>query len=230
MAQVSNGWEAVVCDAPDDFFRAFRPDGLQIFIADDAFGRTEYDPARGAKWEAQLHRVFSRLGSSHWLAWTSRRHILERARKRMDLQGSTADFPKPAEIVVDAGRLTVQDKAIILYRHSKHGLHDPKSRSMIRRYAVQIVSDDAFTPERIRRFIEEGIPQLTANETQTADPVTLANLIAAEIQHPTDRMRNPSTPYRFPTNGCFFPCSKAVIIQPLKTCFQNTASSTTRAK
>jgi hypothetical protein len=85
MAQVSNEWEAVVCDTPDDFFRAFRPDGSQIFIADDAFGRTEYDPARGAKWEAQLHRVFSRLGSSHWLAWTSRRHILERARKRMSV-------------------------------------------------------------------------------------------------------------------------------------------------
>ncbi len=102
LTQIASAWEAIVCDTPEDFFRALRADASQIFIADDAFGRTEYDPARGAKWEAQLHRVFSRLGNAHWLVWTSRKHILERARRRMDLQGVASGFPQPGEVLVDA--------------------------------------------------------------------------------------------------------------------------------
>jgi Novel STAND NTPase 3 len=67
LTQIADGWEASACDSPDDSFRALRADSSQIFVADDAFGRTEYDPDRGMKWEAQLERVFSRLGTSHWL-------------------------------------------------------------------------------------------------------------------------------------------------------------------
>ena len=189
LTQVASGWEAYVCDTPEDFFRALPGETSKIFIADDAFGRTEYDPARGANWEAQLHRVFARLGNSHWLIWTSRRHILERARKRLDLQGGASAFPQPGEVVVDASRLTVQEKALMLYRHSRNSLLTHDTRALIKRHAVQIVSDAAFTPERIRRFVVEVVPHLVADPTCKADAKALIARIGHEIQNPTERMR-----------------------------------------
>ena len=45
LTQICKGWEAVVCDRPDDLYRAHAQDRKQVFIADDAFGRTEYDPS-----------------------------------------------------------------------------------------------------------------------------------------------------------------------------------------
>jgi len=189
LAQIASGWEACVCDAPDDFFRGLRTDASQIFVADDAFGRTEYDPSRGAKWEGQLHRVFARLGDTHWLVWTSRKHILERARKHMDMQGAAHGFPQPGEVLVDASRLTVQDKALILYRHAKYGLSDGDLRRLIQRRATAIVHHDAFTPERIRRFVTEAVPQLATDAPAQSDSDAIATRIRQEIQNPTERMR-----------------------------------------
>jgi hypothetical protein len=189
LTQIANEWEASVCDAPDDFFRTLRTDASQIFIADDAFGRTEYDPSRGAKWEAQLHRVFSRLGDTHWLIWTSRKHILERARKHMDVQGTAHGFPEPGEVLVDASGLTVQDKALMLYRHSKHALASANLRDFIREHALQIVHHDALTPERIRRFVTEAVPHLAVGASAESDSEALSTHISQEIQNPTDRMR-----------------------------------------
>jgi hypothetical protein len=189
LAQIASGWEGVSCDRPDDFFAAYRPGTPQIFIADDAFGRTEYDPTRGASWERQLHRVLSRLGNSHWLVWTSRKHILERARKQMDLQGLAATFPKPAEVIVNASDLTTREKALILYRHSKHSISDPRIKDLIKQYAVRIVSHDAFTPERIRRFVIEAAPRLFMGVDNSAAMKALANRIRDEISNPTERMR-----------------------------------------
>jgi len=53
---------------------------------------------------------------------------------------------------------------------------------------VQIVSDPAFTPERIRRFVAEAVPQLAVNGGR-GDPGALAARISQELQNPTDRMR-----------------------------------------
>ena len=76
LAQASTGWEALVCDSPEDFFKLYQGELRQIFVADDAFGRTEYDPSRGKQWEKQLERVVHMLDKRHWLIWTSRKHIL----------------------------------------------------------------------------------------------------------------------------------------------------------
>jgi hypothetical protein len=190
LAQIASGWEAITCDGPDDFFGAYRADVGQIFIADDAFGRTEYDPTRGASWEPQLHRVYGRLGNTHWLVWTSRKHILERARNRMDLQGPAAQFPRPAEVLVDASQLTIREKALILYRHAKHSVSDPGTKDFIKQNAVMIVSDDAFTPERIRRFVVEALPRLRS-ETTLGDSERggLIARVREGIRNPTERMR-----------------------------------------
>jgi hypothetical protein len=87
LSQVGDGWEAVFCQEPKEFFEMYVPSRRQVFIADDAFGHTEYDPTRASKWEPEIELVLHCLDPEHWLIWTSRRHILERAISRMDLTG-----------------------------------------------------------------------------------------------------------------------------------------------
>jgi len=88
LAQLSLGSQALLCDDPDSFFDLYDKSNNQVFVADDAFGRTEYDVTRAKKWEHDLDRVLTLLDKSHWLIWTSRKHILERALHRLDFQGA----------------------------------------------------------------------------------------------------------------------------------------------
>src|SRR5207253_2122647 len=108
LQQAAEGWEAIVCDDPDDIYSNYDREARQVFIADDAFGRTEYDVGRGKKWEQELPRVLPRLNSTHWLIWTSRKYVLERALKAIDLQSPADHFPRPAEVLVDASSLSVE--------------------------------------------------------------------------------------------------------------------------
>src|SRR5262249_14187002 len=124
------------------------------------FGRTEYDPTRTSKWEADLDLVLHRLDRRHWLIWTSRKHILERACEKMDAQGKARSFPDPGAVLVDVSELSTEERALILFRYAKSAELDSKSKDLVRKYASQIVWDPEFTPERIRRFIRDSVPLL----------------------------------------------------------------------
>lgn len=189
LTQLTGDWQLISCDSPDDFYSVFSGKDAQIFIADDAFGRTEYDPSRGALWERHLHRIIPRLDKKHWLIWTSRRHILERAVRKMDLQGRAANYPSPASVIVDASRLSIEEKALILYRHAKFAKLDEAAKTIVKTHALPIVRNKAFTPERIRRFIQESLPDLvtTFKDTENEDELTVQ--VLDSIRHPTTRMR-----------------------------------------
>ncbi len=161
-AQLADGWEAVDCDIPEDFFDNLSDDRDQVFIADDAFGTTEYDTTRGSNWGRQLHKILPRLDSKHWLIWTSRMHILKRALQEMSLQGRAAKFPKPAEVVVNASSLEREERALILYRHARAGQLESSAKNIIRQNASAVVDNRHFTPERIRRFVSESLPELSS--------------------------------------------------------------------
>jgi hypothetical protein len=166
LTQLSLGWEAIVCDDPADLFERYARDRKQVFVADDAFGRTEYDPSRGSKWEHQLSRVYRELDGSHWLIWASRRLILERAKKAIDLQGEAEGFPKPGEVLVDATQLSWEEKALMLYRHARAAGLEEQAKNILRGHVRSVLRDPDFTPERIRRFVAEYLPEL-ARESQT---------------------------------------------------------------
>ena len=190
LAQLSQGWQAVVCDKPDDFFQCYKNGPSQVFVADDAFGRTEYDPSRVSNWEAQLDRVFHLLDSRHWLILTSRKHILERARRGMDLQGSAIGFPNPAAVLINSDKLSTQEKALILYRHARAAGLETEAKDLVRMHARNIVEDLNFTPERIRRFVVERLPELVSDRRDghlDADKVSLE--VREAIRNPTERMR-----------------------------------------
>lgn len=189
-ALLLDGWEVVECRGPDDFFKRIDSDRRQVFVADDAFGRTEYNPALGREWERDLPRVLNRIDRRHCLIWTTRKHILARALREMDLTGTAQVFPDPAEVVVTADALSVEEKARMLYRHAKAENLALELRNVVRDNALAIVNNDHFTPERIRRFVVERLPDLGDELTKRVlAPSKVTEEVLDAIQNPTGRMR-----------------------------------------
>lgn len=190
LTQVGAGWEAIVCRTPDTFFEMLNRDRPQVFIADDAFGRTEYDPTRTTRWEADLDHILHRVDREHWLIWTSRKHILERAVERMDAEGKARSFPDPAAVIVDTDTLSVEERALILFRHARAAGLESDAKSLVRRYAKQIVFDKEFTPERMRRFISESLPDLINKlGAEKLNKAEIAAAITEALRNPTKQMR-----------------------------------------
>jgi hypothetical protein len=67
LAQLASGWEVIACDVPGQVFERYDNSVRQVFIADDAFGRTEYDVSRGRRWEGDLDRILRLIDAKHWL-------------------------------------------------------------------------------------------------------------------------------------------------------------------
>jgi len=190
LTQAAQGWETIVCRTPDVFFQTINSNQPQVFIADDAFGRTEYDPTRTSRWEADLDLVLHRLDRRHWLIWTSRKHILERACEKMDAQGKARSFPDPGAVLVDVSELSVEERALILFRHARSASLEREAKKLVRGYATEIIRDPEFTPERIRRFVHEGLPSIVS-EINT-DKITAAQInlaIKEALRNPTKQMR-----------------------------------------
>lgn len=190
LTRVFDGWTAIECRSPDDFFEAYERERRQVFVADDALGRTEYDITLGRQWERDLARVLSRVDPSHWLVWTTRRHILARAMTDLDFAGPARTFPEPGELVVDAARLTSEEKALILYRHAKGAGLPERQRGIIRQLANEIIKTKFFTPERIRRLVQEALSEILQEaEPEPLSGDALAALVEDSIKSPTTRMR-----------------------------------------
>jgi len=190
LTQAGAGWEAIVCRTPDAFFEMREPTKNQVFIADDAFGRTEYDPTRTSRWEADLDLILHRLGKHHWLIWTSRKHILERACQRMDAQGKARSFPDPGAVLVDVHTLSTEEKALVLFRHAKHAGLEESAKKLVRKYASQIITDTEFTPERIRRFVHEGLPALVKSMgSRTVKDAEISLALREMLRNPTKQMK-----------------------------------------
>lgn len=186
LSQLSGDWEAIECRGPADVLKMYRRDSAQVFVADDFFGRTEYHPERVSKWQDDLPLILPKLNATHWLILTSRAHLLEMGKARLDIAGENSRFPHLGEVIVNAGRLTRTEKARILYRHSKAAELDPVGKAIIKRYALQIVLDTHFTPERIRRLVSEIIPSLSV-KSPTEDE--LPEVISEALADPTREMR-----------------------------------------
>ena len=190
LSQAGNGWEAVYSASPNQFFQMHDYSREQIFIADDAFGRTEYDPARTSDWESQLEFVLRRLDQKHWLVWTSRKHILERAIARMDLAGRARSFPDPGAVLVDVKSLSSEERALVLFRHARAANIEEECKALVREHARSIVGDPDFTPERMRRFVSESLPELARKKrTAQLNPYDVALEIHEAIRNPTKQMR-----------------------------------------
>jgi hypothetical protein len=187
LALMTEGWEVHECIRPDDVWARFDRQRRQLFIADDAFGSTEYRPEAAERWALELDRVLRAMDDRHWLIWTSRPGPLNAGLRRIHREHGVERFPKPAEIHVDAADLEIEEKALILFRHARNGHLSAPPATTVQAQGWAIVSHPHFTPERIRRFVADRLPELA----QRADRLSsreLSAAVEAEIREPTTAM------------------------------------------
>ena len=177
LSYIPEGWEIVECRLPSDFLRTYKHEQKQIFVADDSFGRTEYNPERVSHWQDDLPSIFRKINNHHLIIMTSRKHLLEMARDKLDVPGANQNFPLPAEVLVDVSHLTTLDKTLMIYKHMKNASLTKARKVLVRGLARHIVEHDGFTPERIREL---------ALKTK-ANECTLS-LIEETLTIPTGRM------------------------------------------
>jgi hypothetical protein len=185
LARMTAGWEVHECTRPEQLLSAFARDRPQVFVADDAFGSTEYRPDGAERWALELDRVLRAMDERHWLIWTSRPAPLKAGLRRVHREHGVERFPQPAEVQVDAAALGVDEKALILFRHAKAAKLRSRAIRLVRRHGFEIVSHPHFTPERIRRFVAERLLRLAAVDGDTRE---IADAVAAEIREPTKAM------------------------------------------
>lgn len=183
LTNAARGWEALEIQHPEEFLQLFDKESHQVFVADDFFGRTEYDAQRTSKWEQELPYILPNLGPKCWLILTSRAHLLNIAKKNLDVAGANHVFPDLGEVVVDAGRLTQLEKARIVYRHCKHAGFPQPIVSAIKKFARVIVGNRHFTPERIRRLVAEVLPGIDG-----VDDNVIRMKISESLANPTKGM------------------------------------------
>lgn len=167
LAQLTDGWEVHDCTSPDALWRVFAPGCRQLFIADDAFGSTEYRPDAAERWAGALGRLLPMLDSEHRLIWTSRPAPLKAGLRRVQRERGSERFPAPGEVLVDASDLDLAEKTLILFRHAKARQATPAARSLVRSSGLAIVEHPHFTPDRIRRLVADRI-ELLADRAEQA--------------------------------------------------------------
>jgi hypothetical protein len=187
LAALTDGWEVHECHDPDQVWRVFDRDRRQLFIADDAFGSTEYRPDAAERWARALGRLLEMLDSQHWLIWTSRPAPLKAGLRRVQRESGSERFPAPGEVLVDAGDLDLADKTLILFRHAKDHGAAGVARRLVRSAGLSIVEHPHFTPERIRRFVTDRLDEFEGLAADNERP--LLRMIEAELASPTEAMR-----------------------------------------
>jgi hypothetical protein len=188
LARLSEGWEAYECRGPDDLLRVHDSEKPQVFVADDAFGSTEYQPEKGSQWADELERILQMLDARHWLLLTSRPAPLRTALEKLYLQGAAEDFPKPQEVIVNASKLTEKEKAQMLYRHAKNSVESEEGRALIAKHAVAMVRHKDFTPLRIRHFVTQRLPEIM-ELPEAKRQAEMGRAVTASMAEPTASMK-----------------------------------------
>jgi hypothetical protein len=181
LALLTDGWEVHECTRPEEVWERLDPMRPQLFIADDAFGSTEYRPDAAERWASDLDRALRATDSTHWLVWTSRPAPLHAGLRRIHRERGGERFPQPAAVQVDAADLSPPEKTLILYRHARAASLSAAQRRLIYEHGAEIVAHPHFTPERIRRFVGGQLRTLGAG----AD---VATVVDAELSEPTQAM------------------------------------------
>ena len=185
LTALTEGWEAHECTTPDHLWRLYARERRQVFVADDAFGSTEYRPDAAERWALELDRILRAMDDSHRLIWTSRPAPLRAGLRRIHREHGVERWPQPAEVQVAASALDLEEKALILFRHAQAAHVPPEAVGLVRTHALEIVEHEHFTPERIRRFVARRLPDLAG---APAAPVDVRDAVRDELREPTAEM------------------------------------------
>ena len=187
LVALADGWEAHECTSPAQVWTLFDRGRRQVFVADDAFGSTEYRADAAELWARELGRMLLALDDRHWLIWTSRPAPLKAGLRRVQRERGAGRFPAPGEVLVDASELDLVEKTLILFRHAKQRDAGKDACRELCSAAVAIVEHPHFTPERIRRFVAERLVELPAAASNGHR--RLLSIVEEELARPTEAMR-----------------------------------------
>jgi hypothetical protein len=181
LALLSDGWEVHECTRPEQVWERLDPGRAQLFVADDAFGSTEYRPDAAERWAGDLDRALRATDERHWLVWTSRPAPLRAGLRRIHRERGGERFPRPAAVQVDAAALSPPEKTLILFRHARAAGLTTEQCRLVYEHGDAIVGHPHFTPERIRRFVSGRLLEL-------AGGADMDTLVDAELAEPTPAM------------------------------------------
>lgn len=184
LALAAEGWEYYECYHPVDVLQLYKPDVEQIYVADDAFGSTEFDPSLANEWSRELPSIMTRLDKRHRLVWTSRPVPLQKAYGRIRVAGAGVTWDT-AGITVSANRLTRGEKSLILYSHAKDARLSEEGKSIVRLVGADLVTNPHFTPLRIKRLVQKSAIEAMAGEGTSSHSEIRARAIRM-IEQTTD--------------------------------------------
>ena len=162
LARLAEGWEVHECIRPEQVEDRFARDRPQLFIADDAFGSTEYRPDAADHWATHLDRILRATDEHHWLVWTSRPAPLRAGLRRLHRERGGERFPEPASVQVDAAALGPEEKTLILFRHARAADLPDELRALIRNYGSRSSSTRTSRPSGSAASSRAAAPRTTS--------------------------------------------------------------------
>ena len=163
-------WElqTLILTGPNDLTRLWNPDDPgQFFWVDDAFGATQYDPARTREWNQRLPLLKAAIGKGARTIFTSRDYIFRAAMN--ELKTSSFELFEDSRVVINVENLTELERQQILYNHLKCGKQSREFRCSVKPWLPEAAATPKFLPEIARRFAD---PKFTRNLSPRASSVT----------------------------------------------------------
>jgi hypothetical protein len=125
------------------------PNEKQFFWIDDAWGATQYQRTNIDSWNQVLPHVASAVQRGSKFLITSRSYIWEAAKK--DLKIQALPLLTHSNVTIEVERLTVEERARILYNHIKLGDQTYEFKEHIKKFLPAVVGREDFLPESARR-------------------------------------------------------------------------------
>ncbi|CAA2100548.1 hypothetical protein MBUL_00727 [Methylobacterium bullatum] len=178
LGALDGGCTGAIRISSPDLLHLWRPAERQFLWVDDAFGPTQYEPARVQRWNAELPLLKAAVRDGAKVVFTTRNYIWERARQHLKL--SAFALLSESQVVVDVQELTSDERAQILYNHVRNGGQSREMRRRLKPHLARLASNPALTPEIARRL---GDPFITARL-----PIA-APALDAFVNHPVEFLK-----------------------------------------
>jgi hypothetical protein len=143
-------YEPVVVESPDDIENSYVNDRQQVFICDDAFGRSSliYD---SDDWASKLERLLGMADANHLFIFTTREYIF----RSFINESSPSNIGSLEKIIVESHSYSVYEKLTLLNRYLLFSSISDLERRQILAAQNKIVEHKNFSPETIRSFFSK---------------------------------------------------------------------------
>ncbi len=177
-------------ESPDDLIHHWNPNEAGGFYwIDDAFGPNQMREDFVDKWIAIMPKVQAAIAAKNIFVLTSRRHIYEAAKPKL----GTKNHPlfRDSEAVVNVGKLTPEEKQLILYNHIKMGNQPTPWRGLVKSHLEALANEPDFLPEIARRLGDRAYTRFLS-----CDRTSLIKFVREPKEHLVQTIRELSKLHR----------------------------------